>query len=171
MYRWLTQANHTEVCLMRKLTLALMGCSLAVPALAAESPSQLFTDGKASLDMRYRYEHVDQNNALNNANAQTLRTRIGYQTGSFAGFSALIEADNVSRIGDMKYNSTRNRQGQYSVVADPDGTEINQALLRYTHELGQATVAASASTWTTSVLSVAWLGGRTNRPTTVRCWH
>lgn len=142
MHRRLTQANHTEVCLMRKLTLALMGCSLAVPALAgaAESPSQLFTDGKAYLDLRYRYEHVDQNNALKNANAQTLRSRIGLQSGSFAGFSALIEADNVSRIGDMKYNSTRNRQGQYSVVTDPDGTEINQALLRYTHELGQATV-------------------------------
>lgn len=49
-----------------------------------------------------------------------------------------MEADNVSRIGDASYNSTRNGQGNYSVVADPDGSEINQALLRYDHQYGNA---------------------------------
>ncbi|WP_172149713.1 alginate export family protein [Pseudomonas tumuqii] len=121
---------------MTPIALALLAC--ASGAGASENFGNLFRDGKPILDLRYRYEHVDQDNALNNANAQTLRTRVGFQSGKWYGLSALIEADNVSRIGDASYNSTRNGQGDYSVVADPDGSEVNQALLRYDHALGNA---------------------------------
>lgn len=130
----------------------------------------MFTDAKPILDVRYRYEHVDQDNALEHANAQTLRTRVGFQTGKWYGLSALVEADNVSRLGDAAYNSTRNGQTDYSVVADPDGSEINQALLRYaTTNSAAPLLAVSASIWTTSASSVASVGGRTNKPTTA-CW-
>ena len=118
------------------LSLAVASATFSHAALAEEAFSKLFSEGKPILDARYRYEHVDQDNALNNANAQTIRTRIGFQSGKWYGLSALIEADNVSRIGDARYNSTRNGQGDYSVVADPDGSEINQALLRYDHQYG-----------------------------------
>ena len=118
-----------------------LGILAALPhAATAEDIGNLLRDGKPILDLRYRYEHVDQDNALNNANAQTLRTRVGFQSGKWYGLSALIEADNVSRLGDAAYNSTRNGQTDYSVVADPDGSEINQALLRYDHALGSAVV-------------------------------
>ena len=113
---------------------------IAGPAQAADDVSNLINHGKATLEARYRYENVDQDNALNNANAQTLRTRIGLQSGKVYGFSGLVEADNVSRIGDASYNSTRNGQTDFSVVADPDGSEINQALLRYDHNKGNAVV-------------------------------
>ncbi|KJS26572.1 MAG: hypothetical protein VR76_10305, partial [Pseudomonas sp. BRH_c35] len=73
-------------------------CSPAV--FAQETFSSLFTDAKPILDVRYRYEHVDQDNALEHANAQTLRTRVSFQTGKWYGLSALVEADNVSRLGD-----------------------------------------------------------------------
>ena len=102
----------------------------------ADDFSKLYSEGKAYFDARYRYENVDQDNPLNNANAQTLRTRVGVQSGQWYGLSALVEADNVSRIGNDSYNSTRNGQNQYSVVADPDGSEFNQALVRYDHKLG-----------------------------------
>jgi hypothetical protein len=123
---------------MTPIALALLAC--VGHAGASENFGSLFSDGKPILDLRYRYEHVDQDNALNNANAQTLRTRVGFQSGKWYGLSALIEADNVSRIGDASYNSTRNGQSDFSVVADPDGSEINQALLRYDHALGNAVV-------------------------------
>ncbi|MDP3977097.1 MAG: alginate export family protein [Pseudomonas sp.] len=121
---------------MTPIALALLACISS--AGASENFVNLFKDGKPILDLRYRYEHVDQDNALNNANAQTIRTRVGFQSGKWYGLSGLIEADNVSRIGDASYNSTRNGQGDYSVVADPDGSEINQALLRYDFALGNA---------------------------------
>lgn len=120
------------------LSLAIAGTTLSHAAHAEEAFSNLFTEAKPILDARYRYEHVDQDNALKHANAQTLRTRVGVQSGKWYGLSALLEADNVSRIGDASYNETRNGQSEYSVVADPDGSEINQALLRYDHQYGSA---------------------------------
>ncbi|MDP2245039.1 alginate export family protein [Pseudomonas sp.] len=128
---------------MRPITLSLLSLAIASStfshaAFATQPLSTLITEGKPILDLRYRYEHVDQDNTLNNANAQTLRTRVGFQSGKWYGLSALVEADNVSRIGDASYNSTRNGQGDYSVVADPDGSEVNQALLRYDHTYGSA---------------------------------
>lgn len=130
--------NHA----LKPLYIALL--ALSAPLAQAEDISQLFNDGKLILDARYRYEHVDQDNTLDHANAQTLRTRVGFQTGKWYGLSGLIEADNTSRIGDASYNNTRNGQGTLvagnSVVADPDGSEINQALLRYDFAQGNLVV-------------------------------
>lgn len=122
------------------LSLAIAGTTLSHAAFAEEAFSTLFSEAKPIFDARYRFEHVDQDNLLNHANAQTLRTRVGVQSGKWYGLSALIEADNVSRIGEASYNNTRNGQNEYSVVADPDGSEINQALLRYDHHFGSAVV-------------------------------
>ncbi|MGH8352481.1 MAG: alginate export family protein [Pseudomonas sp.] len=126
------------------MRLSLLSLAIASPVLAhaaaEEDFSNLFTQGKTIFDARYRYEHVDQDNALKHANAQTLRTRLGFQSGKWYGLSGLVEADNVSRLGDAAYNETRNGQTEYAVVADPDGSEINQALLRYDHSLGAAVV-------------------------------
>jgi hypothetical protein len=120
------------------LSLAIAAASCSHAAFAAEDFSNLFTQGKPILDARYRFENVDQDNALRDANAQTLRTRAGFQSGKWYGLSGLVEVDNVSRLGDAAYNDTRNGQREYAVVADPDGTEVNQALLRYDHQYGSA---------------------------------
>ncbi len=117
------------------LSLAVCG-AFSSGAMAAEELANLVEFGKVNIDARYRYEHVDQDNALNNANAQTLRTRLTVQSGKWYGLSGLVEADNVSRIGDSSFNSTRNGQKDFSVVADPDGSEINQALMRYDFKQG-----------------------------------
>lgn len=124
---------------MQKITAAIIVAGLAAPGslLAGVSPEQWLADGKINLDLRYRYEQVEQDNALRDAHAQTLRTRLGLQSAELYGVSLLLEADNVSRVGDARYNSTRNGQTEYSVVADPDGTEINQALLSYRHALAE----------------------------------
>lgn len=125
-----------------RLALALLAAGLATSTAtsAQESFSNLFTEAQPIFDLRYRYEHVDQDNAFKHANAQTLRTRIGVQTGTWYGLSALVEADNISRLGKAAYNNTRNGQTDYLPVPDPDGSEINQALLRYDHALGNAVV-------------------------------
>lgn len=120
------------------LSLAIAASTISHATFAAEDIGNLISGGKVGIDARYRYEHVDQDNALDNANAQTLRTRLTLQSGKWYGLSALVEADNVSRLGDAAYNSTRNGQTGHSVVADPDGSEINQALLRYDHSQGSA---------------------------------
>ncbi len=91
------------------------------------------TGGTASVNMRYRSELVNQDNALENANASTLRTRLTLSSAEFDGLSFLLEADNVSSIFSDDYDSLvlDEFRGNHSVVADPVGTEINQALIRF----------------------------------------
>ena len=67
------------------LSLAIASTTLSHAALAEENFSNLFRDAKPTLDARYRYEHVDQDNTLKHANAQTLRTRVGLQSGKWYG--------------------------------------------------------------------------------------
>ncbi|WP_374012404.1 alginate export family protein [Pseudoxanthomonas koreensis] len=95
--------------------------------------------GGPILDLRYRYEHAEQQGVARDAQAHTLRARVGYRTAAWHGWSALVEADGVARLGG-NHNDTRNGLRQYPVIADPAGTEINQALVRYAH--GNNTVTA-----------------------------
>ncbi|MDX1587513.1 MAG: alginate export family protein [Oleiphilaceae bacterium] len=101
---------------------------------AGETGNELLSalsGGTTSVDARYRYELVDQDNALEEARASTLRVRLGYRTGGFYGFDAFVEAEHITAIGPENYNSTLNNRSDRSVVADPVGTELNQAYLRY----------------------------------------
>ena len=82
------------------------------------------------VDARLRYEHVDQDNALRNADANTLRTRLGFESAEYNDFRFLVEAENIFAVGD-NYNSTTNGLLTHSVVPDPEDTEINRVLLRY----------------------------------------
>lgn len=88
--------------------------------------------GTVELDFRYRFEGVDQDGIDKDAEASTLRSRITAQSGSLYGFTVLGEVDNVTVIGPDKYNSTENGKTRYPVVADPEGTEVNQVYLKYT---------------------------------------
>lgn len=118
----------------------LMSIVVSADVCAADEISDIVTKGKIDLGLRYRYEYVDQDNALKHANANTIRTRFGLQSGSWYGLTAALEVDNVSRIGEEQYNDTRNKKVLYSTVGDPDGTEINQLYLRYQQPFGGLTV-------------------------------
>ncbi|HUP91315.1 MAG TPA: alginate export family protein [Solimonas sp.] len=88
--------------------------------------------GTPNLDARLRYEGVDQDNALTNAHALTLRSRLGYTTGKWNGLDAQLEYEGTVYIGDELYNNNRpGGKTGYSVVADPAGSELNQAWVRY----------------------------------------
>lgn len=113
---------------------AALGAALlagSVPAAAADDFTGALIGGKPTADLRLRYESVDQANALKDANAATLRLRLGYETGQYRGFGALVEAETVTALGGESYNSTVNGETAYSIVADPEATEINQAYLSY----------------------------------------
>ena len=97
----------------------------------ADQLSKAVTDGKASLDLRYRYEYVDQDGFDRNAKASTLRSRVTLATAPINGFSGLLEFDDLTAIGADDYNSTVNGKTQYPVIADPEGTGVNQAWLKW----------------------------------------
>ncbi len=117
---------------------ALATSMFAIPAIyrhAAEeqaaTPAAAITDGQLLLNLRGRYEHVEQDDKPDEANALTLRTLLGWQTGNYRGFSALLQLIDVGRAND-NYNDTKNGRTQFPVVADPDNTDINQLYLDYT---------------------------------------
>lgn len=98
----------------------------------ANSVSQAIDEGELNVNFRYRLESVDQDNALKDALASTLRSRLTFSSKQLNDFSAIVEVDNVAVIGDSRqYNSLTNGVTDHSVVADPTGTELNQAAVRY----------------------------------------
>ncbi len=103
----------------------------AVISSDAESLTEALTKGKASLDVRYRLENVDQDGLALDATASTLRGKLKYTTGKFKGFSGVVEFDSILSIGKENYNNTINGKINRPVIADPEGTELNQAYLQY----------------------------------------
>ncbi|NND82086.1 MAG: alginate export family protein, partial [Gammaproteobacteria bacterium] len=91
--------------------------------------------GSLSGDFRLRYENVRQDNALKDATAITLRSRLTFVSDDYKGFSALLEVEDVRELkDDFSVPPAGIRAGQYSVIADPQGTELDQALLQYANE-------------------------------------
>lgn len=117
------------------VTAAALSTILVAPgAWAADTLTEALTGGKVSANVQLRHESVNQNNTLQNADANTVRARLGYETGTFNGFGAMLEAESVVALGNKSYDSKATGDshiGTYSVVADPEATEINQAYLSY----------------------------------------
>lgn len=100
---------------------------------SVDSVSEMLSEGNTSLSFRYRYEFVDQDGVANDANASTLKSRITYTSASYNNLTAALELDNVTLIGDENYRTPTNGNLGYPIVADPVGTDFNQALLSYKH--------------------------------------
>ena len=98
---------------------------------SVDSVSEMLSGGNTSLSFRYRYELVDQDGVANDANASTLKSRITYKSAPYNGLTAVLELDNVTLIGDENYRTPSNGNLGYPIVADPVGTDFNQALLTY----------------------------------------
>ena len=101
--------------------------------------------GKLILEVRARYENVDQTRTAtlrDEANAFTVRTRLGWETAEFKGVKGLIEFEDVRQVGSEHYAvnvpgvATAPLNGadkaRYPVVNDPDVTELNRAQLTWT---------------------------------------
>jgi hypothetical protein len=84
-----------------------------------------FQQGQWLFDARLRLEKVDDAAFAADATALTLRTRLGWRSGSVHGLYLLVEAEDVRAL-DESYNSTANGRTRYPVVADPEGSEWNQ---------------------------------------------
>lgn len=114
--------------LVRLMAICLLALPLAAGAEDALSLSDAITGGKPILNLRPRYEFVDQDGRPEEANAYTLRTLAGWKTGTWKGLSGTIELIDVGRLND-DYNDGQNGKTQYPVVADPDNTDVNQLYL------------------------------------------
>jgi len=120
-------------CYILPLLLAAAGTAQAQDSWG-DSMSSAVSDGKANLDFRYRFEEVDQDGIDKKATANTLRSRMTLETAPLGGFTVLIEMDDVTALGSEDYNSLENGNTQYPVIADPEGTDLNQGYIKYAGE-------------------------------------
>lgn len=107
---------------------------LTSAAASADDLWQALSSGKPDLYLRYRFEQVEdgQKPALKDAYANTLRTALGYTTGLFHGVGGYVQLEDVRVVDNEAFNDGgSNGVKQRAVVVDPQGTEIQQANLRF----------------------------------------
>jgi hypothetical protein len=134
----------------------LFGCVLtalllvfALPVMAEDAPQaetlgDAFNKGTPLLSFLYRYEEVDQEGFDKNAHASTLRTTVGFKSLPYKNTSFLIEAQDVTVLGNAQaYNNKgfehlHNGVTDRPVVADPAQTTINQAYFQWKNSANKA---------------------------------
>lgn len=120
--------KHSQIFSSLMLAAAVSGVAHADPMEVALLQEAIFS-GKTSLDLRLRSEWVD-DSVKEQANAQTLRTVLGYKTGDYHGFKAFIEFEDVGNFGREYYNSgIPGGNTKYATIADPEVTQVNQVYL------------------------------------------
>ncbi len=141
--------------------LGIIGLIFGWVPLAHAQGSQSFQDfvntSKPYVNLRYRYEQVEQTGFAQKAEASTLRAKLGIISGNWSGFSLLLEGEGNVIIGAQDFNDTVNGKSQFPVVADPPVTLINQAVLRWSRDgwlstsVGRQTVNLGNQRWIGSV--------------------
>lgn len=105
---------------------------------APEAWAQQQQSGDLIVDGRLRYEHVDQD-GLTDADAVTLRLRLGYERELFEHFKVLGEIEGVALINGDFADTVRTRPGQ-AVVLDPEALEINRLQAQWAQDGWTATL-------------------------------
>ncbi|HEY0942659.1 MAG TPA: hypothetical protein VGE08_21405 [Steroidobacter sp.] len=87
-------------------------------------------EAKPIFDARLRYETVDQTPLAEEADIQSLRLRLGFETGKAWNTSLLAEAEVITDLGgSYRGDPARPRDLAYPVIPDPESEEINRLQL------------------------------------------
>ena len=106
-----------------------------MPVLADDSGGLMtaLTQTKPLVDIRMRYEEVEQAGIVDNAHAETLRARLGAETGKFLDTSLLAEGEAMIRLDrDYRPDNAVATYTRYPVVADPENYALNRLSLTNT---------------------------------------
>lgn len=88
--------------------------------------------GAIKMDLRYRFEYADAKQTSPKPGiGNTLRLRLGYLTPKFFGFQAFGEFEGNWAM-QQDYNSLRNGNTGFQVIADPEEAELNRLWLNFT---------------------------------------
>jgi len=90
-------------------------------------------DTKPIVDARIRYESVEQEPLVEDAEANTVRLRLGFETGKAWHTSLLAEGELVWPFdGDYRDDTAVATNAAYPVIADPEAHELNRLQLTNT---------------------------------------
>ncbi len=120
-----------------------LGIAIALALFPDPSPAFAVEPGAQSgpiIELRYRYEGVSDDAFARDAQADTVRLRLGYRWVFAPGWQLYADGDHVQSLFGEHYNSTANGKTQYPVVADPQSSEIHQAYVGYADDHVGATL-------------------------------
>lgn len=120
---------------MAAIAMSALSAMLIASTASAQTPSNA---GDLIVDARLRYENVSQD-GLEDADAVTFRTRLGYETPAWHGFRLLGEVEGVGQLTD-DFNDTVNGATQYPIVADPEAFELNRLQVSWSGAEGRRAV-------------------------------
>ena len=110
---------------MKRMALpVLMTSFVCQPVVGAESLTEAITSGTVKADIRIRYEDVDNDNT--DSDGMTIRTRLGYMTGTYSDFSAYVEFEDVRDMFGI--------DDEEGLIPDPEVTEVEQGFLQYKND-------------------------------------
>ncbi|TDJ32866.1 MAG: hypothetical protein E2O56_04535 [Gammaproteobacteria bacterium] len=119
--------------LLAAITTGATGLVLSMSVVVADDDSASFdewvSNGVPLLNVRYRYEFVDEETFVNDAKASTIRTRVGYKTGKWSGWQVLVELEDTHAIHETDYNGlgpNPPNKPTFPVVADPLFSQLNR---------------------------------------------
>ncbi|EIK45770.1 hypothetical protein O59_001409 [Cellvibrio sp. BR] len=127
---------------MKKNTLHLLVAAVSslvcgVPSVSAKTFTESMQQGSVvKVNFRTRFEDVSED-GLKDSDALTTRSRLSYQSGAWNGFGFSAEFDDVTELtNDVDYRTApsgdANNPGT-AIIADPEGTEVNQGFISYTN--------------------------------------
>ncbi|WP_101758381.1 alginate export family protein [Oceanicoccus sp. KOV_DT_Chl] len=103
------------------LALAISSIVFSSTSFAADSISEALKAATVFGDFRLRYEDVD--NDVIDSDGLTLRSRIGFKSADYKGFSTLVEVEDVRDVAGI--------DDEGNLIPDPEVTEIDQAFIQY----------------------------------------
>jgi hypothetical protein len=139
-------------------------CIAGGSALGAETFSGALHATKPLVDLRLRSEHVEQDGLAENADAVTLRGRLGFETGKFQSTALLAEAELLWPLQN-DYNSTTNGRTAFPIVNDPESYEINRLQLANTSLPGTTIIAGRQRVLLDDERFISRVGWRQNEQT------
>ena len=121
---------------MRSVISLLAAAAMAMSGIAhadniSDTIAKAIEDGTIKLSFRYRYEFVEEDLFLEDAHASTLKSRLSFAPNFGEDWHFLVEFDDVRHVGNDTFNDTRNGKTERPAVLDPEGSDLNQALVRY----------------------------------------
>jgi hypothetical protein len=108
-------------------------CATGLAGIASAGPiAGAIGETRPLADARLRYENVDQEPFAKEANALTLRARLGFETGKAWNTALLAEGDFNWPLVSHYNGTTTPADPRYPVVADPEAYELNRLQLTNT---------------------------------------
>ena len=122
---------------LRQFLITTVCTMIFASAAAADELAGFLEQGRVLFDTRVRYENVDQQGFSKDADAGTVRERLGYETASVLDMKALVEVQATQQLSHA-FNDTVNGRTSYPQVPDPEAFALNRLQVAYSGQPGIA---------------------------------